>query len=76
VSAAGNDGCECLHVPAAVPAVLAVGALSDGGAPLAFSNWGDAYRLNGVLAPGERIWGAAPGGGAIAESVTSYATAW
>lgn len=26
VAAAGNDGCDCLHVPAALPAVLAVGA--------------------------------------------------
>ncbi|WP_406445534.1 S8 family serine peptidase, partial [Streptomyces sp. NBC_00631] len=26
VAAAGNDGCDCLQVPAAVPSVLAVGA--------------------------------------------------
>ena len=27
VSAAGNEGCDCLHVPAALPDVLVVGAL-------------------------------------------------
>lgn len=34
VAAAGNDGCACLHVPAALPAVLAVGAMDDQGSPL------------------------------------------
>ena len=29
VAAAGNDGCECLHVPASLPSVLAVGAMND-----------------------------------------------
>ena len=48
VAAAGNDGCACLHVPAAVPSVLAVGA---DGKPLETSNWGEAYRSNGILAP-------------------------
>jgi len=31
VAAAGNDGCECLHVPAALPTVLAVGAMDEQG---------------------------------------------
>ncbi|MGH2413923.1 MAG: S8 family serine peptidase, partial [Microcystaceae cyanobacterium] len=34
VAAAGNDGCECLHVPAALPTVLAVGAMSNQEYPL------------------------------------------
>jgi cyanobactin maturation PatA/PatG family protease len=62
VAAVGNDGCECLHVPAALPGVLAVGALGANGQPLGISNWGRAYRTNGILAPGENIRGAVPGG--------------
>src|SRR5206468_851849 len=42
VAAAGNDGCDCLHVPAAHPAVLAVGASGSDGHALESSNWGDA----------------------------------
>ena len=61
VAAAGNDGCDCLHVPAALPFVLAVGALDTTGEPLETSNWGKSYRTHGVLAPGENIVGAVPG---------------
>ena len=74
VAAAGNDGCRCLHIPAALPSVLAVGAMSAEGTPLEFSNWGEAYRRQGILAPGERITGALPGGGVTSRSGTSYAT--
>jgi len=74
VAAAGNDGCECLHVPAAVPSVLAVGALGADGRPLETSNWGAAYHSNGVLAPGERILGAAPGDRVVRLSGSSFAT--
>lgn len=52
VAAAGNDGCNCLHVPASLPAVLAVGATDDLGRPLNFSNWGETYSNQGILAPG------------------------
>jgi len=55
VAAAGNDGCACLHVPAAVPTVLAVGAMDDIGRPLDRSNWGESYAKNGILAPGVGI---------------------
>ncbi|MEA2138576.1 MAG: hypothetical protein QOG56_1726, partial [Solirubrobacteraceae bacterium] len=48
VAAAGNDGCFCDHVPAALPSVLAVGALGDGGLPLASSNWGRTYQDHGL----------------------------
>jgi cyanobactin maturation PatA/PatG family protease len=75
VAAAGNDGCDCLHVPAAVPSVLAVGAMDRQGAPLASSNWGAAYLTQGIVAPGEQILGAAPGGGTDEKSGTSFATA-
>lgn len=74
VAAAGNDGCECLHVPAAAANVLAVGAMDMDGRPLASSNWGPQYRTQGVLAPGLAIEGAVPGGGSTARSGTSYAT--
>lgn len=73
VAAAGNDGCECLHVPAAIPTVLAVGALDADGRPLKTSNWGEAYRSNGVLAPGERILGAAPGPATTSLTGSSFA---
>jgi cyanobactin maturation PatA/PatG family protease len=73
VAAAGNDGCDCLHVPAALPAVLAVGAMDDEGRPLPMSNWGAAYQEQGILAPGAGIRGAKPGGGTYALSGTSFA---
>jgi hypothetical protein len=75
VAAAGNDGCACLHVPAALPGVLAVGAMDRHGQPLATSNWGLTYRRNGLLAPGEGLLGAVPAGGTLAASGTSAATA-
>jgi cyanobactin maturation PatA/PatG family protease len=74
VAAAGNEGCECLHIPGALPSVLAVGAMNAQGLPLEVSNWGEKYRSQGVLAPGESILGASPGGGAVTNSGTSYAT--
>ncbi|MES2057565.1 MAG: PatA/PatG family cyanobactin maturation protease [Pseudomonadota bacterium] len=73
VAAAGNDGCECLHVPAALPMVLAVGALDSEDRPLEFSNWGAAYRAAGLMAPGQNILGAKPGGGTARRSGTSFA---
>lgn len=74
VAAAGNDGCDCLNVPAALPSVLAVGATDARGHPLDFSNWGETYQNQGILAPGENILGAQPGGGTVQLSGTSFAT--
>ncbi|MCP5521709.1 MAG: S8 family serine peptidase [Verrucomicrobiales bacterium] len=74
VAAAGNNGCRCLHIPAAVPSVLAVGAMDAEGTPLAFSNWGDAYQAQGVLALGSAVRGAVPGDGTAERSGTSFAT--
>lgn len=74
VSAVGNDGCECLHVPAAIPSALAVGAVDAAGRPLDFSNWGEAVQVQGVVAPGEGILGAVPGGGSAPRSGTSFAS--
>ncbi|NEP13794.1 MAG: PatA/PatG family cyanobactin maturation protease [Symploca sp. SIO2C1] len=74
VAAAGNDGCKCLHVPAALNSVLAVGAMNAQGLPFDFSNWGETYQTQGILAPGENILGAQPGGGTATKSGTSFAT--
>ncbi|WP_174243213.1 S8 family serine peptidase [Beijerinckia sp. L45] len=74
VAAAGNDGCDCLHVPAAAASVLAVGAMDGDGAPLPSSNWGHLYASNGVLAPGAEIPGARLEGGVSRFSGTSFAT--
>jgi hypothetical protein len=75
VAAAGNEGCECFQVPAALEAVLAVGAMDGRGEPLASSNWGGAYQSQGILAPGQDLLGAQPGGGVARQSGTSFATA-
>lgn len=74
IAATGNDGCDCVHVPAAVPGVLAVGALGRAGTPLRSSNFGDRYASNGVLAPGEAIPGAVPGGAITTFTGSSFAT--
>jgi hypothetical protein len=78
VAAAGNDGCaECLHVPGGMPspAVLVVGAMDAEGRPLEFSNWGDVYDNQGILAPGQAILAAVAPDRWEARSGTSYATA-
>lgn len=74
VAAAGNDGCECLHVPAAASTALAVGAVDASGMPMDFTNYGSGYACNGITAPGEGILGAVPGGGLARMSGTSFAT--
>lgn len=74
VAAVGNDGCDCLQVPAAMPSVLAIGAAGSDGRPLEVNNWGGAYRTNGVLAPGQDIEGASPGGGRQRLTGSSFAT--
>lgn len=74
VAAAGNDGCDCVQVPAAVPSTLAVGATGADGRPLGMSNWGSTYRSHGVVAPGQDIVGAAPGAGTVALTGSSFAT--
>ena len=74
VAAAGNDGCDCVHVPAALPGVLAVGAADAEGRPLGFSNFGGALRGQGILAPGADIPGAGIPGGIVRKTGTSFAT--
>ncbi|GAA3622890.1 hypothetical protein GCM10022419_130740 [Nonomuraea rosea] len=74
VAAAGNDGCLCDHVPAALHGVLAVGACDEHGKPLSISNFGPGSRRQGLLAPGQDIRVAVPGGGTATMSGTSLAT--
>jgi cyanobactin maturation PatA/PatG family protease len=74
VAAAGNDGCECFHLPAALESVLAVGAMDAQGNPIGFSNWGEPYQNRGILAIGESVLGATVGGGTLARTGTSFAT--
>ncbi|WMX14698.1 PatA/PatG family cyanobactin maturation protease [Aureispira sp. CCB-E] len=74
VAAAGNDGCECLHLPAAEPSVLAVGAMDHNQQPSDFSNWGKAYQRNGLLFPGNNIPVAIFENKFSHKSGTSYAT--
>src|SRR5262245_14094696 len=74
VAAAGNDGCRCLHVPAALNSVLAVGACDLDGQPLPFSNFGDVYFENGILAPGKDVKGASVQQSVVLRSGTSFAT--
>jgi cyanobactin maturation PatA/PatG family protease len=75
VAAAGNDGCECSQVPAALPGVLAVGAMDARGRPLESSNWGGSYRSAGLLAPGADLVAALAGGDHIVVAGTSFAAA-
>ena len=44
------------------------------GEPLEFSNWGNTYQSQGILAPGEHILGANSGGGATSNIGKSFAT--
>ncbi len=73
VAAAGNEGCACIHIPAASPSVLVVGAMGRDGSPSRFSNFGATYKDHGILAPGEDLLGATHGGGMERRSGTSYA---
>ncbi|MBI1227943.1 MAG: PatA/PatG family cyanobactin maturation protease [Bacteroidetes bacterium] len=75
VAAAGNEGCRCLHVPAADRQVLAVGSIDENGEPTSRTNFGDAYKMNGILAQGKNLLAASPGGGSfLTGEGTSYAT--
>lgn len=75
VAATGNDGCACLHVPAAVASVLAVGAMDAAGRPLQSSNFGASYGANGILAPGAGLTVSSLRGERVQRSGSSFATA-
>ncbi|MET1077241.1 MAG: S8 family serine peptidase [Pseudomonas sp.] len=75
VAAAGNDACDCFHLPAVVATTLVVGAMDMAGEALPFSNWGAPYRDRGLLAPGQDIPTALPEGGITHSTGTSFAAA-
>lgn len=75
VVAAEGDGNEHFHVPTAASTVLAVAAEDSEGKLLDFGMWGPTYRDSGVVAPGESVIGAAPGGGTVAQSGATFAAA-
>jgi cyanobactin maturation PatA/PatG family protease len=75
VAAAGNQGRDCPHVPAALDSVLAVGAQGAGCKPPDRGDGGDRSRTQIVLAPGEHVLGARPGGGTERASGSSSAAA-
>lgn len=70
----GNQSGKDFCVPAATPGVIAVGALDDDGTPREYSNFGEPYRRWGILANGEDMFGAKPGGGTHRLSGSSCAT--
>ena len=75
VAATGNEGCNCLHVPAADKQVLAVGSMDENGEPTSETNFGVSYQLNGILAQGKGLRAARAGGGTyVTNGGTSYAT--
>lgn len=73
VVAAEGDGNEHFHVPTAASTVLAVAAEDKEGKLLDFGMWGPTYRDSGIVARGEAIVGAAPGGGTVAQSGATFA---
>jgi subtilisin family serine protease len=73
VVAAEGDGNEHFHVPTAASTVLAVAAEDTEGKLLDFGMWGPTYRDSGIVARGESIVGAAPGGGTVTQSGATFA---
>lgn len=69
VAASGNMGERIRYFPAALPGVIAVGAIGRNGAPSGFCSRGDHVLL---CAPGESVW-AASRGGYRAHDGTSFA---
>ncbi|GDY31806.1 S8 family serine peptidase [Gandjariella thermophila] len=74
VAPTGNDYGEHRVIPGILPEVLAVGAHRDDGTMFRFSNWGPRFRDHGIVAPGDELRAAAPGGGTTVHKGTSIAT--
>jgi subtilisin family serine protease len=70
VAAAGNDGSDQPHYPAAQAQVLSVSALAQNGSLATFSDWGS---WADVAAPGQAVVGPLPGGRYAQWSGTSVA---
>ena len=74
VAAAGNDGCDCVHVPASIPGVLVAGAANSQGQPMPFSNYGNEYHREGLLVPAHHVQAAGLNGTLVQKTSTSIAT--
>lgn len=59
IAAAGNDGDQTLHYPAAYPEVMSVGATDENDVRSSFSNYGSTID---VMAPGSNIYSTLPEG--------------
>lgn len=73
VAPVGNDKGKTLCSPAMIPGVLAVGATGIDMKPIDLNNWKGIYQEQGVLALGEDMTAAAPGGGTATHRGTSCA---
>lgn len=71
IAAAGNDGQEALYYPGALPHVIAVGAVDEGGAVAPFSTFG---RQVSFVAPGTNIYSTYLDNGYAYSTGTSHAT--
>ncbi|MGE5656396.1 MAG: PatA/PatG family cyanobactin maturation protease [Actinomycetota bacterium] len=58
VGPAGNSSGEYWCLPGVLPGTLPVGAMDLGHPPANYSNWGGNYAQEGIMAPGDDIWGA------------------
>ncbi|MDZ8025073.1 MAG: PatA/PatG family cyanobactin maturation protease [Nostoc sp. DedQUE11] len=58
VGPAGNGSGEYWCLPGVLPGTLPVGAMDLGKPPSDYSNWGGNYTKEGIMAPGDDIWGA------------------
>jgi subtilisin family serine protease len=67
VAASGNESKATVGFPAALPSVLAVGAVDSAGSRAPFSNYGPEL---GVVAPGVNVYSSVPRGTGRATSVT------
>jgi cyanobactin maturation PatA/PatG family protease len=73
VASVGNDACDCLHVPASLPGVLAAAVSDENNYPFLFNNYGSNYQKQGILTPLSGIFGAISTGGYQEKIATSYA---
>jgi len=76
VAPSGNESGPSTCAPADHPSVLAVGALDEDGTVRATSNHGRAFAGHGLMAIGESVVVADPGGGTTTRSGTSVAAPW
>ncbi len=58
VGPAGNGLGEYWCLPGVLPGTLPVGAMDLGNPPAHYNNWGGNYTEEGIMAPGDDIWGA------------------